>query len=123
MQNFMFDYVPSLSGTGGTGGWGYLSHKDAYTYMLQYNAPSDRDGSWGYCPIVIFNSSSTNAAENVRGELRHCVYIPGTGLSNGDWVSISGTEYKYFIQKYSTEVAETIGLGPVLVSSGTEWAL
>jgi hypothetical protein len=98
----------------------YLSSNDIYTNTLQYHDPSDRDGTdQGHMPIVVGMFDYSSYAHEVRGELKHTLWFPGTNLSNEDWYTISGTNYKYFITSYSAN--NTQGYGPVLATSGTDW--
>lgn len=95
----------------------YDANKTAYNEFLTYGEPNQRDGSVAHIPIVLYHDS-TSVEREVRGELRHCLWFGGTSLSSEDWVTLSGTTYKYFIQKYSAD--ETMGIGPVPTTSG-EW--
>ena len=62
--------------------------------------------------------ATNNSEKELRGELKHSLWFGGDTLASEDWVTISGTAYKYFINKYSAD--ETFGVGPVLTTSG-EW--
>jgi len=95
----------------------YITNKSIYNEFLTYGEPNQRDGSVAHIPVVMYHTS-TNAEKEVRGELRHCLWFGGNSISSEDWITISGTTYKYFIHKYSAD--EACGFGPVLTTSG-EW--
>lgn len=114
MHNVSSDRVGSISGTE----YVYKSDLSIYNDLLSYSAPSDRDGNWGHCPILVCREAG-GIQKELRGELMHCLAFPGDGLSSEDWITLSGTDYKYFIQRYSD--SETTGFGPVLASSGVAW--
>ena len=111
----MLGYGPPSAGSGTN--TIYITSKDLYTNFLTYGEPNQRDGSVAHTPIVVFHSS-TGVQKELRGELKHALWFGGTSIASEDWVTLSGTTYKYFIQKYTDD--ETVGFGPVLTTSG-EW--
>jgi len=114
-SNRVYAYGPPSAGSGIE--TAYLTTKNLYTEFLTYGEPNQRDGSVAHIPVVLYHSTNTPEYE-VRGELRHALWFGGTSLAAEDWVTISGTNYKYFIQKYQND--ETVGFGPVPTTSG-EW--
>jgi hypothetical protein len=114
-----YPYIDKYTTTSGAGIELY-TNRVIYSNMLQYSDPSNRDGtSQGQWPFIM--ACTTAGKRAIVGELRHCLWFPGTTLTTGAWYTISGTNFKYLIQKYSGDNAETVGFGPILVSSGTSW--
>lgn len=106
---------PNVSGTSRK----YVTYVNIYNDMLLHSSPSDRDGTeYGHCPFVMYCTDNVSGYE-VRGELRHVLWFSGAGLTSGDWYTISGTNYKYFIKRYSDDHTE--GFGPIDTASGTQW--
>lgn len=98
-------YYPVVSGSSGI----YKSHRDAYTYLLTYGDPNARDGSQASLPFVMY--CDTSGYKEVRGELPGTLRFSGATLSSADWVVMSGTNYKFFIQQYDSD--SCFGYGPV----------
>jgi len=111
----VYAYGPPAAGSGVV--TSYITHKDLYTNYLTYGGPNQRDGSVAHVPVVLIHSANVLETE-VRGELRHALWFSGASLASEDWVTISGTNYKYFIKKYADD--ETVGFGPIPTTSG-EW--
>jgi len=95
----------------------YVSNSAYYTTYLTYGEPNQRDGSVAHLPIIMAHSTN-NAEKEIRGELKHSLWFGGDTLASEDWVTISGTNYKYFISKYGADT--TFGVGPITTLSG-EW--
>lgn len=76
---------------------------------LAYGDPNVRDNSQAHCPYILY--STVAGSKEVRGEFPGIVQFSGVSLSSTDWVSVSGTNYKFFIRKYGDDSCE--GFGPV----------
>jgi hypothetical protein len=89
-----------------------FSGYDAST-LLSYGSPNIRNASLANYPVVVVNANAT--APEVRGVLPGVLGFYGSTLTTGTWYIVSGTEDKFFRQKYSDAVC--YGYGPI--PSGT----
>ena len=83
----------------------------AQTDFLAYGDPNVRDNSQAHYPLILY--STTAGSKEIRGEFPGAVKFSGDTLVSEDWVVVSGTDYKFFIRRYSTDDCE--GYGPVHV--------
>jgi len=100
-------YSPTISGYNVS----VFSPATVQSQILVYGDPNDRDGSQAHLPYIMYCSMAGHS--EVRGEMPGVLYFSGVNLSNEDWVTISGTDSKFFIRRYSDSVCE--GYGPVMV--------
>jgi hypothetical protein len=100
-------YYPVVSGSSGI----YKSHVDSHNNLLVYGDPNARDGSQATVPFVMY--CDTSGYKEVRGELPGTLRFSGVSLAAADWVTLSGTASKFFIQKYDND--SCYGYGPVAV--------
>ena len=106
LQVLNTDYT--VSGTNVTG----RCLSTVHSSVLAYADPNDRNAGRAQLPFIVY--STTAGHTEIRGELRGVVQFSGVDLDNKDWVTISGTDYKFFIRRYSDSVCE--GYGPVHIS-------
>ncbi len=87
-----------------------IMHKayNTHTPLLAYGDPSDRNAAVeAHTPFIIYNDVVGH--KEVRGELRGALYFSGTSFSSGDWVTISGTDMRYFVRSISATNCEAFG--------------
>ena len=88
-----------------------LKAENTQTNLTAFGDPNLRDGSQAHTPAVMY--CSTAGHQEVQGELRGVLMFSGVTLTNEDWVTISGTDHKFFIARYSD--SECVGFGPIPV--------
>lgn len=84
---------------------------DIHSGILAFGDPSFRDGSQAHMPAIMY--CTTAGHQEIQGELKGTLMFSGVTLANEDWVTISGTDYKFFITRYSD--TSCTGYGPVAV--------
>ncbi|MCK5021498.1 MAG: hypothetical protein KAS32_31085 [Candidatus Peribacteraceae bacterium] len=114
-SNSLLAYGPPTAASGTN--TSYSVSATIFNNYLTYGEPNQRDGSTAHIPVVMVHTTITSQYE-LRGELKHALWFAGESISSEDWITISGTDYKYFINKYDS--TKTLGFGPVSTTSG-EW--
>lgn len=106
-NNRCYMYAPVVSGTVSI----YKCSATESSNLLTYGDPNTRDGSQAHVPLVLYNA--TEGYKELRGELEGSVRFSGATLSSEDWVVISGTGHKFFVQRYDDNTC--FGFGPIPV--------
>jgi hypothetical protein len=108
--NRAYMYVPFSIASGVS--VNYTTNDSVYSTLLVNGSPNARDSSIAHQPVLL--RCIVDAYDELRGELPGIVHLYGSSVTAEQWVVISGTGNKYFVQKNNTTTL-CWGIGPVPV--------